>query len=133
MSDVQFLHFGFSHAAKLGSQLADLHLENKKLGEGLLKEAGTVGKGPSLEKGLQPAWAHGWGNAVACADAKARVGTLRLHICCAVNTMDVMGTVCLGHSEGQEVSLDLKLCDVMVALCLTLQKGVYSKLFQLSV
>ncbi|MEJ1284153.1 fructosamine 3 kinase [Cricetulus griseus] len=34
-----------SHAAKLGSQLADLHLENKKLGEGLLKEAGTVGKG----------------------------------------------------------------------------------------
>ncbi|CAO2646496.1 Fn3krp [Lemmus lemmus] len=45
-----------SHAAKLGSQLADLHLENKKLGEGLLKEAGTVGKRPALEKGLQPAW-----------------------------------------------------------------------------
>ena len=46
--------FGFSHAAKLGSQLADLHLENQKLGEGLLKEAGTVGKGSALEKGLQP-------------------------------------------------------------------------------
>ncbi|XP_055448515.1 ketosamine-3-kinase [Psammomys obesus] len=34
-----------SFAATLGAQLADLHLENKKLGEGLLKEAGTVGKG----------------------------------------------------------------------------------------
>lgn len=45
MSSVEFLHFDFSHAAKLGSQLADLHLENKKLGERLLKEAGTVGKG----------------------------------------------------------------------------------------
>ncbi|VFV26977.1 ketosamine-3-kinase-like [Lynx pardinus] len=34
-----------SHAAKLGAQLADLHLENKRLGETLQKEAGTVGKG----------------------------------------------------------------------------------------
>uniref|UniRef100_A0A8C6GZA7 protein-ribulosamine 3-kinase n=1 Tax=Mus spicilegus TaxID=10103 RepID=A0A8C6GZA7_MUSSI len=34
-----------SHATKLGTQLADLHLENKRLGERLLKEAGTVGKG----------------------------------------------------------------------------------------
>ncbi|XP_053425248.1 ketosamine-3-kinase isoform X2 [Nycticebus coucang] len=34
-----------SYAAKLGSQLADLHLDNKNLGEKLLKEAGTVGKG----------------------------------------------------------------------------------------
>ncbi|XP_062937046.1 ketosamine-3-kinase [Cynocephalus volans] len=34
-----------SHAAKLGAQLADLHLDNKKLGEMLLKEAGTVGRG----------------------------------------------------------------------------------------
>ncbi|XP_006533337.1 ketosamine-3-kinase isoform X1 [Mus musculus] len=42
---VQFLHFDFSHATKLGTQLADLHLENKRLGERLLKEAGTVGKG----------------------------------------------------------------------------------------
>lgn len=33
-----------SHAAKLGAQLADLHLDNQKLGETLLKEAGTVGK-----------------------------------------------------------------------------------------
>lgn len=33
-----------SHAAKLGAQLADMHLENKKLGERLRKEAGTVGK-----------------------------------------------------------------------------------------
>ena len=44
MSSVQFLHFDFSHATKLGTQLADLHLENKRLGEKLLKEAGTVGK-----------------------------------------------------------------------------------------
>nr|XP_008535493.1 PREDICTED: ketosamine-3-kinase-like [Equus przewalskii] len=34
-----------SHAAKLGAQLADLHLDNKKLGETLRKEASTVGKG----------------------------------------------------------------------------------------
>ncbi|XP_042552510.1 ketosamine-3-kinase [Dipodomys spectabilis] len=34
-----------SHAAKLGTQLADLHLENKKRGERLLKEGSTVGKG----------------------------------------------------------------------------------------
>nr|BAG57005.1 unnamed protein product [Homo sapiens] len=34
-----------SHAAKLGAQLADLHLDNKKLGEMRLKEAGTVGRG----------------------------------------------------------------------------------------
>ncbi|XP_059763967.1 ketosamine-3-kinase isoform X1 [Balaenoptera ricei] len=34
-----------SHAAKLGTQLADLHLDNKRLGETLQKEAGTVGKG----------------------------------------------------------------------------------------
>uniref|UniRef100_A0A8D1DQH1 protein-ribulosamine 3-kinase n=1 Tax=Sus scrofa TaxID=9823 RepID=A0A8D1DQH1_PIG len=34
-----------SHAATLGVQLADLHLDNKRLGETLQKEAGTVGKG----------------------------------------------------------------------------------------
>ncbi|XP_060027673.1 ketosamine-3-kinase isoform X2 [Erinaceus europaeus] len=34
-----------SHAAKLGSQLAELHLHNKKLGDALQKEASTVGKG----------------------------------------------------------------------------------------
>lgn len=34
-----------SHAAKLGSQLADLHLDNKRLGEKLQKEASTVGSG----------------------------------------------------------------------------------------
>ncbi|XP_045381751.1 ketosamine-3-kinase isoform X1 [Lemur catta] len=34
-----------SYAAQLGAQLADLHLDNKKLGESLLKEAGTVGRG----------------------------------------------------------------------------------------
>ncbi|KAF6093802.1 fructosamine 3 kinase related protein [Phyllostomus discolor] len=34
-----------SHAAKLGAQLADMHLQNKKLGETLQKEAGTVGRG----------------------------------------------------------------------------------------
>lgn len=39
------MHHLNRHAAKLGSQLADLHLENKKLGERLQKEAGTVGKG----------------------------------------------------------------------------------------
>ncbi|XP_045841362.1 ketosamine-3-kinase isoform X2 [Meles meles] len=34
-----------SYAAKLGTQLADLHLDNKRRGETLRKEAGTVGKG----------------------------------------------------------------------------------------
>ncbi|ELK12206.1 ketosamine-3-kinase isoform X1 [Pteropus alecto] len=34
-----------SHAAELGARLADLHLENKKLGEALQKGAGTVGRG----------------------------------------------------------------------------------------
>ncbi|XP_004404503.1 PREDICTED: ketosamine-3-kinase isoform X2 [Odobenus rosmarus divergens] len=38
-----------SHAAKLGTQLADLHLDNKRLGETLQKEAGTVGKGGGQE------------------------------------------------------------------------------------
>lgn len=38
-----------SHAAQLGAQLADLHLENQKLGEVLRKEAGTVG----MDFGLQ--------------------------------------------------------------------------------
>ncbi|KAM6174192.1 ketosamine-3-kinase [Erethizon dorsatum] len=33
-----------SHAVKLGEQLADLHLQNQKLGEMLRKEAGTVGR-----------------------------------------------------------------------------------------
>ncbi|XP_037347850.1 ketosamine-3-kinase [Talpa occidentalis] len=33
------------HAAQLGGQLADLHLDNKKLGEALQKGAGTVGHG----------------------------------------------------------------------------------------
>ncbi|XP_007664679.1 LOW QUALITY PROTEIN: ketosamine-3-kinase [Ornithorhynchus anatinus] len=40
--DMRFLD---SHAAKLGEQLADLHLQNQKLGEKLQKEEGTVGKG----------------------------------------------------------------------------------------
>ncbi|PNJ87513.1 FN3KRP isoform 6, partial [Pongo abelii] len=39
-----------SHAAKLGAQLADLHLDNKKHGEMLLKEAGTVGRGGRREE-----------------------------------------------------------------------------------
>ncbi|CAI5766251.1 Hypothetical predicted protein [Podarcis lilfordi] len=33
------------HAEKLGTQLADLHLHNQKLGEKLKKDANTVGKG----------------------------------------------------------------------------------------
>ncbi|XP_055431445.1 ketosamine-3-kinase isoform X3 [Bubalus kerabau] len=33
-----------SHAAKLGTQLADLHLDNKRLGETLQKKAGIVGR-----------------------------------------------------------------------------------------
>ncbi|XP_060027672.1 ketosamine-3-kinase isoform X1 [Erinaceus europaeus] len=37
-----------SHAAKLGSQLAELHLHNKKLGDALQKEASTVDKVVSL-------------------------------------------------------------------------------------
>ncbi|XP_004639505.1 ketosamine-3-kinase [Octodon degus] len=34
-----------SHATKLGEQLADLHLQNQKLGDMLQKEASTVGRG----------------------------------------------------------------------------------------
>ncbi|XP_006869537.1 PREDICTED: ketosamine-3-kinase [Chrysochloris asiatica] len=34
-----------SHAATLGAQLADLHLENQRLGEALRKESSTVGRG----------------------------------------------------------------------------------------
>ncbi|XP_005221120.1 ketosamine-3-kinase isoform X3 [Bos indicus x Bos taurus] len=37
-----------SHAAKLGTQLADLHLDNKRLGETLQKEAGIVGRRDEL-------------------------------------------------------------------------------------
>lgn len=37
-----------SHAAELGARLADLHLENQKLGEALRKRAGTVGMGLCL-------------------------------------------------------------------------------------
>ncbi|XP_064226251.1 ketosamine-3-kinase-like [Aotus nancymaae] len=39
-----------SHAVKLGAQLANLHLENKKHGEMLLKEVGTVGRGGGQEE-----------------------------------------------------------------------------------
>ncbi|KAK2498809.1 hypothetical protein MC885_018391 [Smutsia gigantea] len=38
-----------SHATQLGAQLADLHLENQKLGEMLRKEAGTVGMNSGLQ------------------------------------------------------------------------------------
>ncbi|XP_040845836.1 ketosamine-3-kinase isoform X1 [Ochotona curzoniae] len=44
MEHVDMQHLS-SHSAKLGSQLADLHLDNKKLGEMVVKEAGTVGRG----------------------------------------------------------------------------------------
>ena len=37
-----------SHAAKLGTQLADLHLDNKRLGETLQKEVGIVGTAVGL-------------------------------------------------------------------------------------
>ncbi|XP_074168120.1 ketosamine-3-kinase-like [Sminthopsis crassicaudata] len=40
--DMRYLN---SHAAKLGSQLADLHLHNKNRGETLQKEEKTIGKG----------------------------------------------------------------------------------------
>ncbi|XP_073877233.1 ketosamine-3-kinase isoform X3 [Macaca fascicularis] len=49
MEHVDMRHLS-SHAAKLGAQLADLHLENKKRGETLLKEAGTVGRGGGQEE-----------------------------------------------------------------------------------
>lgn len=39
-----------SHAAKLGAQLADLHLENKRRGETLQKEASRVGRGGGQEE-----------------------------------------------------------------------------------
>jgi hypothetical protein len=48
----------YSHAAKLGAQLADLHLENKKLGETFLKEAGTVGKELGGSQGTLPRGGH---------------------------------------------------------------------------
>ena len=55
-----------SHAATLGVQLADLHLDNKRLGETLQKEAGTVGtggpEGPPAGRPL-PLW--GWGHTAA--------------------------------------------------------------------
>ena len=40
-----------------------------------------------------------WGNAVAYGDAKAVVVILRLHICSAVSTMGMVGTVCPRHTE----------------------------------
>ncbi|PNI21426.1 FN3KRP isoform 5, partial [Pan troglodytes] len=49
MEHVDMRHLS-SHAAKLGAQLADLHLDNKKLGEMRLKEAGTVGRGGGQEE-----------------------------------------------------------------------------------
>ncbi|XP_039332651.1 ketosamine-3-kinase isoform X1 [Saimiri boliviensis] len=49
MEHVDMRHLS-SHAAKLGAQLADLHLENKKHGETLLREAGTVGRGGGQEE-----------------------------------------------------------------------------------
>lgn len=56
-----------SHAAKLGTQLADLHLDNKRLGETLQKEAGIVGTavGPrghpphQAEEDTWPVWVCG--------------------------------------------------------------------------
>lgn len=71
VSRVQLLPFGFSHAAKLGAQLADLHLENKRLGETLQKEASRVGmtsvgqEGPHLEEDIGLLWVSGWGYATA--------------------------------------------------------------------
>uniref|UniRef100_F7FYS5 protein-ribulosamine 3-kinase n=1 Tax=Macaca mulatta TaxID=9544 RepID=F7FYS5_MACMU len=53
MEHVDMRHLS-SHAAKLGAQLADLHLENKKRGETLLKEAGTVGMA------LRGPWVNDW-------------------------------------------------------------------------
>lgn len=51
-----------SHAAELGARLADLHLENQKLGEALRKGAGTVGTGFC---GVLRAGGRGWGYAAA--------------------------------------------------------------------
>ncbi|VFV26976.1 ketosamine-3-kinase-like [Lynx pardinus] len=74
-----------SHAAKLGAQLADLHLENKRLGETLQKEAGTVGEclAGGLGHLLRPAahsapdghggegvWGQGGPGALVCPAAK---------------------------------------------------------------
>ncbi|KAF5921458.1 hypothetical protein HPG69_012507 [Diceros bicornis minor] len=47
-----------SHAAKLGAQLADLHLKNKKLGETLQKDASTVGMGLGGPQGTPPSRGH---------------------------------------------------------------------------
>ncbi|XP_006886180.1 PREDICTED: ketosamine-3-kinase [Elephantulus edwardii] len=39
------MHYLSSHAATLGAQLADLHLDNQRLGEAHRKEGSTVGRG----------------------------------------------------------------------------------------
>uniref|UniRef100_A0A8C9I108 protein-ribulosamine 3-kinase n=1 Tax=Piliocolobus tephrosceles TaxID=591936 RepID=A0A8C9I108_9PRIM len=57
MEHVDMRHLS-SHAAKLGAQLADLHLENKKRGETLLKEAGTVGR---RGEGAEPRYVNKFG------------------------------------------------------------------------
>lgn len=64
-----------SHAAKLGAQLAALHLDNKKLGERLQKEAGTVGMGFCGPRGALPGGGH-LGVWLCCSHVRVRPGSV---------------------------------------------------------
>lgn len=87
-----------SHAAKLGTQLADLHLDNKRLGETLQKEAGIVGTavGPRGHPPTRQRKTSGQYGCVGRAVLLLWVGrpvlpqernvNPRLHIWCAVNS-----------------------------------------------
>ena len=79
-----------SHAAKLGTQLADLHLDNKRLGETLQKKAGIVGTavGP---RGQPPTRQRKTSGQYGCVGRpvllpQERSVNPRLHIWCAVNS-----------------------------------------------
>lgn len=64
-----------SHAAKLGAQLAALHLDNKKLGEMLQKEAGTVGMGFCGPRGALSVGGH-LGVWLCCSHVRVRPGSM---------------------------------------------------------
>lgn len=93
-----------SHAAKLGAQLADLHLENKRRGETLQKEAGRVGMTSCGPRGTPPRGGH-W------ALMGAWVGLCHSHVSEGQTCVDAKGKecqphdACLGCSEHSERSL----------------------------
>lgn len=76
-----------SHAAELGARLADLHLENQKLGEALRKGAGTVGTGfcgPAGVGGVMPQPREG----LTCVDAEGKSISPETSRSGAVNTVN---------------------------------------------